>query len=97
MPCYDPRPGDEREQLICKVNDLTAMLCGLAEAMQQAVGIDTAVRTIKAVPGLFTWYKKHAIDDQERKINEQLKLRREALKKQALAKLTEDERAALGL
>lgn len=46
---------------------------------------------------LYNWWNQHKKKDKERHIREQVQARRNAIKKTALAKLTDEERRALGI
>lgn len=103
MPCYEPRSDDiaraenfHRSELQVKetantINRLTALLC-------EACGIiDKAGFGSPLSPDLAAWWKQHQKDDRRRKAAEQSAIRKSQLKLRAMAKLTSEERDALGL
>lgn len=61
MPCYDPRPDEER---IEKVNKLTRWLCQVMGALE-AMGIDITQHD----PELAKWWAEHKVFDKTRKGN----------------------------
>lgn len=82
MPCtVDTRAEDARE-LKALTDERNELTRMLCELIK---GVPS--RSVHTVPGLIEWWNKHKEDDAKR---------RARLKQEALAKLTEDEREALG-
>lgn len=100
MPCSDSQVGwgfdryaEEANALRTRLDTVTKMLCGLCEEVDRA--------SIAAVPRLAHWWAEHQAADERRKEQEKRAaddLRRKSHRAAAgLAKLTPEEREALGL
>lgn len=90
MPCEYESPQESISRLVRQANDLTRWLCAACEVLVTTVGLPSE-------PGLAEWWLNHQEQDR-------LRAQRDAdeeLRKQerigALAKLTTEERAALGI
>ena len=100
MPCMDYR--DEPSVIIRentdKIDNLTQLLCGV---MRQLDTRGIKLHFGKDVAGLKTWWKNHQEQDRRRIEAEQQaaneKRDRKRIRKQALNKLSDEERKALGL
>jgi hypothetical protein len=98
MPCrdYDPSPIEYREgsETKKKLDKVTALLCGLCRKLE---GYELFTHILNNNKELNTWW----IDHQEKDRKEAIRLakikREKILKKNALAKLTPDERKLLNL
>lgn len=107
MPCRDggPDPREYNEYSVSlvlnKLNNVTRMLCGLCNALglrnddinSKILNVNSPSehllkKNINNIKGLSSWWKEHQIVDE---------VRLSKAKQSALAKLTDDEKEALGL
>jgi hypothetical protein len=89
MPCVDPEADAEMAREDAKkLNSLTDMLCRLCKL---------AERKFKLPADIADWWKAHQAADLLREGEERQQRAREALKANALRKLTPQEQRALGL
>lgn len=105
MPCRsDPDYPDYN--LMKKLDAITRMTCGLLRRIEklQAQGVRNAdtlpervAELISDDTGLAEWWENHKELDAQRLKDEQARKRERKLRKEALAKLTPEERKLLGL
>ena len=90
MPCrVDDFGTTDTERYRDEANKVTRMLCTMCEVYEKA-GF--------AIPGsIVGWWEKHQEVDRKRREAEEKERLRKLLKKNALNKLTSEERKALGL
>ena len=102
MPCYDPGPEDNFSyntqigNLQTKLDNVTRMLCGICTAIGYRVGGHPSeasvegcnVMELERIKGLREWWREHQVFDE---------IRLSKAKQSGLAKLTDDEKEALGL
>jgi len=97
MPCYDSRDHEqydpdelaESAKLRTRLDTVTRAACDLAAVLQRGGTVG------ELAPETVQWMKAHAAWDAKRNASE--KATRDLVKLNALAKLTMDERRALGL
>ena len=92
MPCYDERssPGYIYKENREKIDKLTRMLCTVLSSLPS-----TQVKSLNKE--INDWWAKHQEWDRRRLATEAEARRKEELKRRAKAKLTEQERKALGI
>ena len=94
MPCYytGSAEGDAelaRSEMSTELTKVAQMLCALCENLEN-------VRMDHLITGdTVEWWKEHKEIDQARAKREEKKAKKKALRKQALSKLTSEERAVL--
>lgn len=101
MPCLSSQgmgSGEDYEARR-KVEKLEAMLCALIRMTGLEAALEGADWQNAGVGGqeLRAWWQEHQQKDAARKERERLAAEAEARREEALAKLTEEERVALGL
>ena len=111
MPCRDWPEGpvhtvyEDTPATKAKVKTLEAMLCAVLTASKN-IGLDHDLQLIKRIneresgvtkKELFDWWAAHQEKDRARRRAEQAAELKRQVKLQALAKLTPEERKALGL
>jgi hypothetical protein len=104
MPCTDgPSLAEENQALARENKKLAAMLCGTLRRVENLSllgltmsGVNEAECGISGAK-ILAWFTRHKEEDARRKAAEQAALHKANLKREALAKLTPEERAALGL
>lgn len=109
MPCRDPVDWDTQPETRhgMRIEDFEAVLCGLFTALEgneqandmlplwlRNVDWKEAGVTRKKVA---TWWKRHKAEDEARRVREAAEKHKAELKAAALAKLTPEEKAALGI
>jgi uncharacterized Zn finger protein len=90
MPCYDARNDAD---YYGSINRLTSMLCGICRRATDA----RLTGLIVADPDLSKWWAEHVDADRRRELAERSAAATAKLREVALAKLSLDERKALGL
>ena len=92
MPCYDERSSPEYiyKESTAKIDKLTRMLCTVLGSLPS-----TQVKSLNKE--INDWWVKHQEWDRRRLTAEAETRRKEELKRRAKAKLTEQERKALGI
>jgi hypothetical protein len=102
MPCTDGGVpyGPTREEVLD--SKAPAMLCGLIGALEKSDFLDALDRIDWKEAGVSraefnAWWKQHREQDEDRRVREAEKAIKEKAKKEALAKLTPEERKALGV
>jgi hypothetical protein len=73
---------------------VTQLLCGLCDTIERG---GNGKKELLANPNLRAWWESHKETDRKEKERIAFEARKKELKKSALAKLTADERAALGV
>lgn len=97
MPCLDGGPSEER----FSKQKIEAMLCAICMAIESGVYIDGTLKEVNWVEAgvshedFYDWWAAHKARDRERR--ERAKANRDNLQAQARAKLTPEEREALGI
>ena len=91
MPCRDDGYADQ--VVLTRLHDLTAMLCGLCRRIVAAGRPDL----IHVDAKLASWWIDHEAADVRRELAERAEAAASRLREVALAKLTSEERKALGL
>lgn len=109
MPCRDdwgPVSSGVTKRHGMTIEDFEAVLCGVFTAADQGILIGKSDALMDVVDWcevgvarktVESWWKKHQAEDAARRKKEAAERQRAALKQSALAKLTAEERAALGL
>jgi hypothetical protein len=97
MPCMDG--GPTRDQMDAeRINQLTEDLCYVLSRAERG---DKLALILKEKPTLAKWWANHKAEDAKREARERAaaknKRERDAARESALSKLTDAERAALGL
>lgn len=105
--CYDDNPGAYYASTIAdmkaQISFAESALCQTLEAFITEVGADKAFARINygaagiSQVDLETWLNDHRIKDAEAKARIKAREEKEALRKEALSKLTYAERQALGI
>jgi hypothetical protein len=90
MPCEYESPQESISRLVRQANDLTRWLCATCEMLATSVGLPSE-------PGLREWWLDHQEQDRQRHQREAEAEYRKAQRVAALAKLTSEELAALGI
>lgn len=96
MPCrddYGPCDYTDSQQL----DKVTEMLCALCTAIEQYHPDGPIQQDAGAIPGLREWWNEHKRRDEAEKAKIERKRKAEEFKQNALNKLTQEERDALGL
>jgi hypothetical protein len=107
MPCLDGGWSDEvrvNRDDVAEHKMLEASMCGILTVLEKQHGdIDELLAQVdwkeagvkrKTVE---TWWKAHKKKDEERRVREEATRRKEELKASALAKLTPEEKMAIGI
>lgn len=96
MPCRDDgQLASEYGNLQRRLDEVTQMLCGVLGAIEEA---EEPVRIDHLAIETQEWWNKHKkADEQRRSVEERAKEARRLARERALAKLTPEERRALGL
>jgi len=104
MPCVDrPTLSEQYYENMEKAARVSAMLCAtLASAESLGILGVLVTATNESESGvkqseIYNWWARHKREDEERKAREEATRRAAELKREALAKLTSEERKALGL
>ena len=87
MPCE----GGPCEDIKPEFDKVTRLLCEICETYQYAEDFDTLSSDLRS------WWKQHQKEDAARIEKENRRKKVDLIKKRALAKLTSQERAALGI
>jgi hypothetical protein len=91
MPCHDPRDHVANSSLQARNDQLTRVSCDMRTILRKhSLEHEVCSETIR-------WIHEHDRFDAERIAGEQRRNEREAMKQNALDKLTMDERRMLGL
>jgi hypothetical protein len=88
MPCGFFDPCDSSD-LYKELNEVTQLLCTACKILEATHSLDNKE--------LRYWWKKHQEKDRVREESERREAEKEQLKKQAISKLTDKEKEALGL
>lgn len=104
MPCYVESDPEEEKRHIQEVNQLSACLCSALKYMQGRAMlseffeyIDEEECNFSAASFLREWWKKHLRQDEIRKQKEVEMKKEEKIKRDALNKLSDEEKKLLGL
>lgn len=104
MPCTNgPSLAEQYHDMASENRKLTAMLCGTLRAIENFGLLGSVLKSVNEVEcgvngaKILVWFNRHKEEDAKRKAAEQAKQKAENLKREALAKLTPEERKALGL
>lgn len=105
MPCRDPVDWDEprvTKRHGLAIEDFEAVLCGILtvlEKEERLFGLDDVDWTEVGVKQktVETWWKAHKLEDIARRKQEKAEKRMKELRVAALAKLTPEEKAVLGI
>ena len=89
-PSYPSEQAVEKreKEIQVKIDYLTRLLCALIRAVEDGVGLETTELNDTQISEMRAWIKEHDKWD---------KIRIEGLRESARAKLTDEEREALGL
>jgi len=109
MPCRDdwgPVSSGVTKRHGMTIEDFEAVLCGVLTAVDKGILIGRSDALMDVVDWkeagvkrrvVETWWKKHQAEDTERRAREFAERKRADLRAAALGKLTDEERAALGI
>ena len=90
MPCRDEgADAHEKNELRDKVNHLTAMLCAVCEQLD-------VLNVAPSDPAACKWWAEHLVSDELRRKAKAEADRQKQIRTDALAKLTPEQRRALG-
>lgn len=100
MPCHsDWNDFDDHDRTRKELDRTTQMLCACCEKLDELAGLGLKVygEPVNVPPVAAAWWAKHKEADAKRKKAEAEKAARDALRATALAKLSAEERKALGI
>ncbi len=101
MPCRDYNEGFSYESPKTqeKLDKVTRLLCGLCRKIEKSknIQVKALLYSTSADEELGEWWKEHQEQDRKRLKAEQEQERKKNLKKNALLKLTTEERKVLGI
>jgi hypothetical protein len=91
MPCQVDDDGQSRNYYLAKASEATRLLCDVMNWIGNAKS-----HAFTCVPGLEEWWAKHEAEDRARREADARRVSQEQKKRDALAKLTPEERRLLG-
>ena len=91
MPCRYYSPEEEREMVQLELDKITRIACAMGALLKNNDLLDRLPKYARA------WYEKHLEIDAQRRAAEAEAKHREKLRKDALSKLTDEERQVLGV
>jgi len=93
MPCMSYTPEEQASEAYAKLDRYAQMLCRAMRALEELEQLHHP----RVTKRMRSWWKDHKIKDAQRIKEEAMARRAKQAKREALAKLTPEERAALGL
>ncbi len=104
MPCSDQPTYYERTAIAQReLNKVNAMLCGVLTSAENLGILGTVLQNVNetecgvTIASIRSWFNRHKKEDARRKAREEATRKQEEVKREALAKLSPEERKALGL